>query len=94
VARLQKRKQAAVTTGLAEHVRPSLRDGFGGLYALFPGTGLIAPVARALVKQQHGLSTSTGVPEPRDFTVASRSFVGMTIMLRPDAPTASRTRRP
>jgi hypothetical protein len=78
---------------LAEHVRPSLRDGFGGLYALFPGTGLIAPVVRALVKQQHGLGTSTGVPEPRDFTVASSSFVGMKIMLRPDAPTASRTRR-
>ncbi|CCE00776.1 hypothetical protein BRAS3809_3750002 [Bradyrhizobium sp. STM 3809] len=27
VARLQTRKQAAVTTGLAEHTRPSLRDG-------------------------------------------------------------------
>jgi len=93
VARLQKRKQAAVTTGLAEHVRPSLRDGFGGLYALFPGTGLIAPVSRQRAARI-ALGTSTGVPEPRDFTVASELFVGMTIMLQPDTPTASRTRHP
>jgi hypothetical protein len=86
VARLQKRKQAAVTTGLAEHVRPSLRDGFGGLYALFPGTGLIAPVARALVKQQHGLGASTGAPEPRDFAVASELFVGMKSCCNPTRP--------
>src|SRR5690242_19395252 len=34
------------TTGSAEITRPSLREWFYGLYALSPGTGLIAPVPR------------------------------------------------
>jgi len=50
MARLQKRKQAAVTTGSAETSRPSLREWVYGLYALSPGTGFLAPVVRALVK--------------------------------------------
>ncbi|MGJ4992837.1 hypothetical protein ACQR0Z_00370 [Bradyrhizobium sp. HKCCYLS3077] len=33
VARLQKIKQAAVTTGLAENARPSPRNGFNGCFA-------------------------------------------------------------
>jgi hypothetical protein len=57
-----------------------------------PGTGCLAPVASEFVIRLLGIST--GMPEPRDFTVASGSFVGMDTMLRPDAPTASRTRRP
>ncbi|MGY3449196.1 hypothetical protein [Bradyrhizobium sp. ORS 285] len=33
MARLQKEKQAAVTTGLAENARPSPRNGFNGCFA-------------------------------------------------------------
>jgi hypothetical protein len=36
MARLQQKKQAAVTTGSADNTRPSLRDGFNGLYVLSP----------------------------------------------------------
>ncbi|MGJ5075437.1 hypothetical protein ACQR1R_21305, partial [Bradyrhizobium oligotrophicum] len=43
------KKQAAVTTGLAEHARPSLRDGFDGCSELSPGTGVLAPVIRNIV---------------------------------------------
>ena len=42
VARLQKRKQAAVTKGLAENVRPSLRDGLRLIRDL-PGDRLSCP---------------------------------------------------
>jgi len=38
------------------------------LYALFPGTGCLAPVASEFVIRLLGIST--GMPEPRDFTVA------------------------
>jgi len=41
--------QAAGTTGLAEHARPSLRDGFDGCSVLSPGTGVLAPVIRNIV---------------------------------------------
>ncbi|RTL95365.1 MAG: hypothetical protein EKK32_25870 [Bradyrhizobiaceae bacterium] len=34
MARLQQKKQAAVTTGLAGHARPSPRDGWNGLYVV------------------------------------------------------------
>jgi hypothetical protein len=41
------------------------------------------------------LDLSTGRPGPRDFTVASDTSVRASKpTLRPDAPTASRTRRP
>jgi hypothetical protein len=43
VARLQNKKQAAVTTGLAEASRPSLRDGFNAYSALSLETGLSCP---------------------------------------------------
>jgi hypothetical protein len=46
MARLQKRKQAAVTTGTAEHPAFPARWLYG-LYALSSGTGLIAPVTHA-----------------------------------------------
>jgi hypothetical protein len=47
-----------------------------GLYALSPGTGVIAPVIRAPVERCE-LGISTGMPGPRDFTVASETFVRM-----------------
>ncbi|WP_315742718.1 MULTISPECIES: hypothetical protein, partial [unclassified Bradyrhizobium] len=44
MARLQKEKQAAVTTGSAETSRPSPRDGLNGCFVLSSGTGFLAPV--------------------------------------------------
>ncbi|WP_315776405.1 MULTISPECIES: hypothetical protein [unclassified Bradyrhizobium] len=44
VARLRKKMQAAGTTGLAEHARPSLRDGFDGCFAFSPVRRLLATV--------------------------------------------------
>jgi hypothetical protein len=58
VARPQKRMQAAVTTGLAEHARPSLRDGFDSCSALSPGTVFVAPVIRDTVVTD--LASATG----------------------------------
>jgi hypothetical protein len=41
-----------------------------GLYALSSGTGVLAPVVRAmLVKQHRSLGISTGMPGPHDFAV-------------------------
>jgi hypothetical protein len=58
-----------------------------------PGTGYLAPVARALVDGRR-LGISTGMPEPHDFAVRVGLFVGMIeTMLQPDMPTASRAQR-
>jgi hypothetical protein len=46
MARLQNKTQAAVTTG-GPNNRPSLRDGFDGLYVVSSGTGSLAPVVSA-----------------------------------------------
>ena len=43
MARLQQKKQAAVTTGTGRIIRPSPRDGWNGLYVLSPGTGVLPP---------------------------------------------------
>jgi hypothetical protein len=73
MARLQPKTQAAVTTGLAK-TRPSLRDGFNGLYVISPGTGSLAPVpARCEASSQVGIST--GMPGPHDFAVRAMPFV-------------------
>jgi hypothetical protein len=69
VARLQKKTQAAVTTGSAKTSRPSLRDGLAAYSVLSPGTGLIAPVARVLVKapltwHQHRDARTTRLHRP------------------------------
>jgi hypothetical protein len=77
MARLQKDKQAAVTTGSAETSRPSLREWLYGLYVIFPGTGCLAPVARDARQKHHELGISTGMPEPHDFAVRAMSFVRM-----------------
>jgi hypothetical protein len=42
MARLQQKKQAAVTTGSAGSTRHSLRDGFNGLYVISPVSGLFS----------------------------------------------------
>jgi hypothetical protein len=61
-----------------------------GLYALSPGTGVLAPVIRALVKETHEFGISTGMPGPHDFAVRidGRSSNGI------NASTASRAQRP
>jgi len=67
VARLQKSKQAAVTTGLAGIARPSPRDGFT-TYTWSPrGPGSLAPVAGEIIPRR--LDTSVGVSGPHDFVV-------------------------
>ena len=72
MARLQKSKQAAVTTGTAESSRHSLRDGFNAYSALSPGTGLSCPRRRAITAR---LGLSVGRPGPHAFTSASAPFV-------------------
>jgi hypothetical protein len=69
MARLQQRTQAAGTTGSAQDIPTFPARWCYDLYALFPGTGCLAPVAGEFVIRLLGIST--GMPEPRDFTVAS-----------------------
>ena len=58
VARLQKRKQAAVTTGLAEHARPSPRDGVT-IYTRSPwGPAVLPPSPQQFVIA--GLASAPG----------------------------------
>jgi len=67
MARLQKRKQAAVTTGSAETSRPSLRDGFNA-YTWSPrGPALLPPSPACSSLRKLGIST--GMPGPHDFAV-------------------------
>ena len=40
-----------------------------GLYALSSGTGVLAPVIRALASEARELGISTGMPGPHDFAV-------------------------
>jgi hypothetical protein len=74
MARLQQKKQAAVTTGSAETSRHSPRDGFNAYI-------VISSVHRAfwppspLGSSPEQLDTSVGVPGPHDFTSASSAFV-------------------
>jgi hypothetical protein len=42
---------------------------FYGLYALSPGTGVLAPVIRAMREHHRKLGISSGMPGPHDFTV-------------------------
>jgi hypothetical protein len=75
------------------HTRPPLRDGFT-IYTRSPrGPALLPPSPAS--SSHRKLDLSTGRPGPRDFTVASDTSVRASKpTLRPDAPTASRTRRP
>ncbi|GLH82019.1 hypothetical protein SSBR45G_69280 [Bradyrhizobium sp. SSBR45G] len=78
MARLQQKKQAAVTTGTGRIIRPSPRNGWNGLYVLSPGTGFLPPSPARFVKTwQRRLGLSTGRPGPHDFAVRIGSFVGM-----------------
>ncbi|WP_316160909.1 hypothetical protein [Bradyrhizobium sp. SZCCHNRI20481] len=69
VARLRKKMQAAGTTGLAEHTRPSLRNGLT-IYTRSPwGPGFVAPITRDALTHISELDLSIGRPGPRDFIV-------------------------
>nr|WP_162093036.1 hypothetical protein [Bradyrhizobium sp. ORS 278] len=75
MARLQQKKQAAVTTGSAEDTRHSPRDGFHAYAAISPVSGFLATVTiRIIVTGPFG--ASFGAPGPRVFTSASLPFVG------------------
>ena len=67
MARLQQKKQAAVTTGKAEAIRHSLRDGLAA-YTRSPRSAGLVSLRRLLARHQR-LDTSVGVPGPRDFAV-------------------------
>jgi hypothetical protein len=69
VARLQKKMQAAGTTGLAEHARPSPRDGLAD-YTHSPRGPAVLPPSPASSSRRR-LDLSSGRPGPCDFTVAS-----------------------
>jgi len=70
MARLQKRKQAAVTTGSARSSGIPCAVVYG-LYVISSGTGSLAPVACELVAIRR-LGISTGMPGPHDFAVRDR----------------------
>jgi len=67
MARLQKRKQAAVTTGTAEQPAFPARRVYD-LYVVSPGTGFLAPVTCELVAIRR-FDLSTGRSGPHDFAV-------------------------
>ena len=74
------------------HFRPSLRDGITNYTRSSRGTAVLPP---SQPTRHRPLGISTAMPEPRDFLVAPGSFVRASKpTLRPNAPTASRTRRP
>src|SRR3954447_19082921 len=66
------KKHAAEPQVWPNNARPSLRNGFNGLYVISPGTGSLAPVAR---NDHCRLDLSSGRAGPHDFTVRSMSFV-------------------
>jgi len=92
MARLQKSKQAAVTTG------PAGSSGIPctmvlTLIARSPWEpGFLAPIAREIITRELGLSV--GRPGPRAFTSASDRSSARECALRPDTSTASHAPRP
>src|SRR5262249_15180029 len=83
-------KKHAAEPQVQPNNRPSLRGWFYGLYVLSPGTGVLAPVIRALANEARELGISTGMPGPHDFAVR----VAPARPARPPASTASRAQRP
>jgi hypothetical protein len=75
MARLQKKTQAAVTTGSADTAGIPRADGFTGLYVISPGTGSFAPVVRNARHEHRDLDTSTGMSGPHDFAVRAQPLV-------------------
>jgi hypothetical protein len=59
-----------------------------GLYALSPGTGILAPVARNTRRKHRELDTSSGVSGPHDFTVRFNA-VRQPASTRPSQPAST-----
>ena len=78
------KKQAAVTTGSAEHPAFPARWCYG-LYVISPGTGLSCP-RRTRASQAHALGLSVGRPGPHDFAVRA----GVARPARPARPSHPR----
>ena len=91
MARLQQKKQAAVTTGSARSSGTPCAMVFTVCFALSPGTGLSCP--RRFVDHPAKLSASVGAPGPHDFTVrlgvVRRRDTRAATPLRPSHPAAN-----
>ncbi len=74
MARLQQEKQAAVTTGSAEHPAFPARQ-FDGLYVLSPGTGLSCP-RRDDAPRRIAQASASGCQDHTISPCASKPFVG------------------
>src|SRR3569833_3496915 len=70
MARLQQKTQAAGTTGSAWLSRPSLRDGVTTYTRSSRGPAVLPPSPAMMRWHHRRLGISSGMPEPRDFTVA------------------------
>jgi len=73
-----KKMQAAGTTGLAEHARPSLRNGWNGLYVVSLVHRACWPPCATTRFRTPPQDTSVGVSGPHDFAVRNKPFVGAT----------------
>jgi hypothetical protein len=69
MARLQQKKQAAVTTGSAEHPAFPARWFYGFLRALPGAPGFLATITCATREHHRKFSISVGMLEPHDFAV-------------------------
>jgi hypothetical protein len=85
MARLQQKKQAAVTTGGAGSTGIPCAMVLTVSFAISPGTGLSCPRRLRDVKHHRKLGLSVGRPGPRDFAVRI-SHVRLTCRPRPPHP--------
>ncbi len=79
------KKARGRTTGTAEHPTFPARWLYG-LYAISPGTGCLAPVARSARHERRDLGASIGAPGPRDFAVRNSSVVAQKRLTKPRPP--------
>src|ERR1044071_5188683 len=82
MARLQQRKQAAVTTGMAEQPAFPARMVYG-LYELSSGTGSLAPVVRAA---RPSIADLTSAPGRQDHTTSPSAASSLVLRDRTRPP--------
>ena len=70
-----KKRRRQVPQVRPRHSRPSLRDGVTIYTRSSRGPAVLPPSFATMHQHHRRLGISSGMPEPRDFTVASRSFV-------------------
>jgi hypothetical protein len=85
MARLQQRKQAAVTTGSAGSTGIPCAMVLTASFVLSPGTGLSCPRRKRDAKHHRQLDLSVGRPGPYDFAVRA-NHVRLTCHPRPSHP--------